>query len=53
MTRKRYVGSDSPEGNHHYVEVDWAPKPKEGLSEAEAKKVSKREASSTLFIARE
>ena len=44
---------DSPEGSHHYVEVDWSPKPKGSVSEAEAREVSKREASSTLFIARE
>jgi hypothetical protein len=53
MKRKRYVSLDSPEGNHHYVEVDWAPKPIKSLSEAVAKEVSKREASSPLFIARE
>jgi hypothetical protein len=53
MTRKRYVCFNSPEGDHHYVEVDWAPKPKGSLSEAEAKKVPEREASSNLFIARE
>ena len=47
------MGFDSSEGTHHYVEVDWAPKPEKSLSEAEAKQVSKREASSTLFIARE
>jgi hypothetical protein len=47
------VSIDSQEDRHHYIVVDWAPKPKKSLSEAEAKKISKKEASSFLFMVRE
>jgi hypothetical protein len=50
---KRYVSLGSPDGDHHYVLIDWAPKPKKSLSEAEAKMISKKEASSLLFMVRE
>ena len=53
MKGKRYVSLDSPNGDHHYIEVDWAPKPKKSLSEEEAKRISKKEAPSLLFIVRE
>jgi hypothetical protein len=52
MKGKRYVSIDSVNDDHHYVLVDWVPKPKKSLSEGEAKSISKKEASSILFIAR-
>jgi hypothetical protein len=53
MKEKRYVSIDSPNNDHHYVLVDWISKTKKSLSEAEAKRISKKEASSILFIARD
>jgi hypothetical protein len=53
MKGKRYVSIDFPDSDHHYVLVEWFPKPKKSLSEAEAKRISKRDASSLLFMVRE
>ena len=53
MKEKRYMRFDSSNGDHHYIVVDWAPKPKKSLSEEEAKRISKKEAPSLLFIVRE
>ena len=43
----------SAEGAHHYILVDWIPKPKKSLSEVKAMRLSKREASNFLFLVRE
>jgi hypothetical protein len=43
----------SSDGEYHYVFIDWIPKPEKTLSENNAKRVSKKEASSVLFMARE
>jgi hypothetical protein len=53
MRGKRYVSLDLPEGEHHYILVDWTSKPKKSLSEAETKRISRKEASNALFIIRE
>jgi hypothetical protein len=53
MKRKRYLILGSSDGGHHFVSIDWIPKPKKTLSEKEAKRVSKKEASSILFFIRE
>jgi hypothetical protein len=53
MKGKRYMNFASPSGDHHYIVVDWAPKPKKSLSEEEAKRISKKEAIRLLFIVRE
>lgn len=50
MKGKRYVSLDSPDGDHHYIMIDWAPKPKKSLNAEEAKRISKKEASSLLFM---
>lgn len=53
MKGMRYVSLDSPDGDHHYVVVEYVSKPKKSLSEAEAKRLSKGEASGFLFMVRE
>ena len=52
MKGKRYLIDGSSDGGHHFVWIDWAPKPKETLSEKEAKRASKNEASTVLFLVR-
>jgi hypothetical protein len=41
------------DGEHHYVLLNGFPKPKKTLSEEEAKRASKKEASNVLLIVRE
>ena len=53
MKGKYYVSFDSPDGDHHFVIVELTSKPRKSLSEAEAKKISKMEASNLLFMVRE
>jgi hypothetical protein len=53
MKGKRYVSIDLPDDDHHFAQVDWAPKPKKSLNEAEAKRISRTEAASLLFMVRQ
>jgi hypothetical protein len=53
MKGRHYLILGSSDGCHHFVLIDWIPKPKKTLSEKEAKRVSKKEASIILFLIRE
>jgi hypothetical protein len=53
MKGKRYADLDSPNGDRHYVLVEWGTKPKKSVSETEAKRISKSDASNLLFMVRE
>jgi len=53
MKGNHYVSLESLNGNHRYVLIEWNSHKTKSLSESRAKRISKREASTPLFIDRE